>query len=79
VSSLIIGAWAELIAVARVLAARLPTGAWPGWLFMITMTGWFTFCDSWAASAGVIDPSNALTSSVAALAVALAAALAAAD
>ncbi len=39
-----------------------------GWLFMITMTGWFTFCDSWAASAGVIGPSNALTPLVAALA-----------
>jgi hypothetical protein len=68
VSSVIIGVWAELITAALVLAARLPTGAWPGWLFMTTITDWFTFCDSWAASAGVIGPSNALTPSVAALA-----------
>jgi hypothetical protein len=35
---------------------------------MSTITGWFTFFDSWAASAGVIGPSNALALAGAALA-----------
>jgi hypothetical protein len=51
-----------------VLAAWLPTGAWSGWFFRTTITCWFTFCDSWAASAGVIGPGNALTPAGAALA-----------
>ena len=52
----------------RVVAAELPTGAWAGWFFMTTMTGWFTFCDSVAASAGVIGPKSASGPSGAALA-----------
>ena len=53
-SSLISGFWLVAIMPARVFAAVLPTRAAGSWLFMITMTCRFTFCDSWAASAGVI-------------------------
>ena len=47
------GAWKEAIFDARVAAAELPTGAWASWLFKITITGWFTFCDSCAICADV--------------------------
>ena len=52
-SSLISGAWLAAIRDARVAAAWLPTGAWAGWSFMITITCRFTFCDSAETSAGV--------------------------
>ena len=53
-SSLIIGAWLAAIIFERATAAWLPTCAAASWLFMITITCLFTFCDSCAASAVVI-------------------------
>src|SRR3984885_1703731 len=48
------GACCRVIVPARTVAARLPSGAAAGWLLRKTITCLLTFCDSWAASAGVI-------------------------
>ena len=49
-SSVISGFWLAAIVAARTAAAALPTCCCANWLFMITMTRWFTFLDSCAAS-----------------------------
>src|ERR1700722_13632038 len=59
VSTVMNGRCAVWIALARVVAAELPTRSCPGWVFMRTMTCWLTFTDSAAAKAGVIGPNSA--------------------
>ncbi len=58
-SSLISGCCADWTASARTAAASLPTCACPNWSFMIRITGWFTFLDSFAASEAVRDDAPA--------------------